>query len=195
MLDDNSFSIQSSPATSARLIAESMEKWIQDHLDETADFETSITTAFLSTFLDKHSSLKRRREQMWSSYHELRTSGSYIGKWRTFLKQSIHSEMSPIFCQYVGHYIFKQLIKLHNPISVPAQTARCSALTYEETNALRYAAGYVPRALRKKLSKSTHPLKDDLQLCLLDLLDDGDEDTDEGGLDQFGRSWGPHSCQ
>ena len=31
---------------------------------------------------------------------------------------------------------------------------------------IRYAAGYVPRALKQKLLKSTHPLKDDLQLCL-----------------------------
>ena len=42
-------------------------------------------------------------------------------------------------------------------------------------NALRYAAGYVPRALKKKLIKSANPLKRQLLLCLLDLLDDGDE--------------------
>ena len=34
----------------------------------------------------------------------------------------------------------------------------------------------MPRALKKKLLKSAHPLKEDLQLCLLDLLDDGDEE-------------------
>ena len=44
---------------------------------------------------------------------------------------------------------------------------------------LRYAAGYIPRALRKKLSKSRHPLKDDIQLCLFDLLDDGDEEAND----------------
>ena len=46
---------------------------------------------------------------------------------------------------------------------------------------IRYAAGYVPRALKHKLLKSTHPLKDDLQLCLYDLLNDGDEDVNESG--------------
>ena len=39
----------------------------------------------------------------------------------------------------------------------------------------------MPRALKKKLLKSTHPLKDDLQLCLYDLLNDGDEDVNESG--------------
>lgn len=37
----------------------------------------------------------------------------------------------------------------------------------------------MPRALKKALSKSAHPLKKDLQLCLLDLLDDGDEENSE----------------
>ena len=46
-------------------------------------------------------------------------------------------------------------------------------------NAIRYAAGYVPRALKKKLTKSAHTLKEDLQLCFLDLLDDGDEESNE----------------
>ena len=34
-------------------------------------------------------------------------------------------------------------------------------LSYEELNGLRYAAGYVPRAIRKKVTKSGHPLKKD----------------------------------
>lgn len=53
------------------------------------------------------------------------------------------------------------------------------SLTFEELNALRYAAGYVPRALRKKLAKSAHPLKDQLILCLLDLTDDADDERDD----------------
>ncbi len=47
-------------------------------------------------------------------------------------------------------------------------------LTDEETYGLRYAAGYIPRMLKKKLMKS---LKRSLLLCLWDLLDEGDEKT------------------
>ena len=64
------------------------------------------------------------------------------------------------------------------PVSESAGAEQQPSITKQELNALRYAAGYIPRALSKKLKKSAHPLKDELQLCLLDLLDDGDE---EGG--------------
>ena len=40
-----------------------------------------------------------------------------------------------------------------------------------------------PRALIKALSKSAQPLKNDLQLCLLDLLDDGDEECSDESKD------------
>ena len=65
------------------------------------------------------------------------------------------------------------------------------SLTYKEANALRYSAGYIPRALAKKLKKSAHPLSEELSLCLLDLADDDDDDNqsqdwikavDRGGL-------------
>ena len=98
---------------------------------------------------------------MWSSYHSLCTSNSYIGAWRAFLQKSGNSNLSPIFCQYVGDQVFKELIKLHYPLESSEATAAVtahSALTYEEINAIRYAAGYVPRALKKKLTKSAHPL-------------------------------------
>ena len=47
--------------------------------------------------------------------------------------------------------------------------------TYEEMNALLYTAGYVPRALKKKLLRSSLHNKKDLELCLDDLISDGEE--------------------
>ena len=44
-----------------------------------------------------------------------------------------------------------------------------------ELKALRYAAGYVPRNLKKKLRKSANPLRRQLEICLWDLLDNEDE--------------------
>ena len=59
-------------------------------------------------------------------------------------------------------------------------------------NAIRYTAGYVPRALKKKLVKSCHKNKKDLLLCLDDLISCDGEDPgpstewicaiDRGGL-------------
>ena len=56
-----------------------------------------------------------------------------------------------------------------------------TSLTYEERNALKYAAGYVIRNLRKRLTRSAHPLKDELLQLLDDLVttpDDASEPED-----------------
>ena len=52
-------------------------------------------------------------------------------------------------------------------------------MTYMEVNTLWYVAGYIPRMLRKRLQRSRHRLRDDLSLCLLDLLDNGDEEHND----------------
>ena len=48
-------------------------------------------------------------------------------------------------------------------------------LTYEESNALRYVAGYVCHKLKKKLTASKHVMRDKLLLCLMDLCDEDEE--------------------
>ena len=54
-------------------------------------------------------------------------------------------------------------------------------LTYEEKNALYYAAGYIPRALRKQLERSKHEFKK-LILCLHEL-------TEDDGIDDDSQDW------
>ena len=49
-------------------------------------------------------------------------------------------------------------------------------ITSEEMNAIRYAAGYIPRALKKILSRSSNHNKEDFISCLSDLVCDGSED-------------------
>ena len=44
-------------------------------------------------------------------------------------------------------------------------------------NAIRYAAGYVPRVLKKRHSRSSNPNKEDLICCLSDLVCDGEDPT------------------
>ena len=95
-------------------------------------------------------------------------------------RSGVGYQESAIFSQYIGDYVFKEMIKLHFPLgSTQGAATGPGALTNKETNAHRYAAGYVPRALKKALSKSAHPLKKDLLLCLLDLDEEcSDESKD-----------------
>ena len=83
------------------------------------------------------------------------------------------------------------MIKRELPLTSIDGGSNEASLSYLEKNALRYAAGYVTRHLRKQLQRSAHPNKAEFELCLLDLNDaeistDDSEDwvrsIDRGGL-------------
>ena len=61
---------------------------------------------------------------------------------------------SPILYQYICMFIFKELIKVQLPAPLSPDTENGSqCLSYEEENALNYAAGYIPKALRRQLER------------------------------------------
>lgn len=66
--------------------------------------EKDLIAMLYTCLKNKRKRQKSYREVMWSRYHSLRTSEGYIKMW---------SEVSDnaTFFQYVGHYIFKELIK------------------------------------------------------------------------------------
>ena len=76
------------------------------------------------------------------------------------MEQSLGKQVSPIFYQYVTDVIFKELVKQQTPIDTTRHGPHLEvpALDYQETNALRYAAGYVIRALKKRLLKGRRVL-------------------------------------
>ena len=83
------------------------------------------------------------------------------------------------------------MIKEKFPISISARTETIASLSYIEKNALRYAAGYIPRSLCKKIKKSSDPDKLELLLCIDDMrqgIPESDESQewiemiDRGGL-------------
>ena len=55
-----------------------------------------------------------------------------------------------------------------------ASASTTEELTYKEANALRYVAGYVCFKIRKNISTSSHPMKDKILFCLMDLCDEDD---------------------
>ena len=113
---------------------------------------------------------------MWHQYHQVRTAKSFREKWSDFVKLSTEQQASPAFYQYVTDVIFKELIRRHCPVeSCTTSTSRDTSLTNEEANAIRYAAGYTIRALRKKIEASSHALKEELVLAIMELVGDDDE--------------------
>ena len=95
------------------------------------------------------------------------------------MQLSIGKSAPPIFYQYITDVLFKTMVKCHFPVNpVASQPHDVPPLDYQESNALRYAAGYVPRAIRKRLERGSHPLKEELVLCLVELCEDDGTDVD-----------------
>jgi len=85
-----------------------------------------------------------------------------LGKLK-FLHNSINHDACPIFYQFVGDAIMEMLIKQRFPLKTVQE---------EKKNAVRYTAGYVINALLTKIPRSAHPLKNELALCLMEIVED-----------------------
>ena len=55
-------------------------------------------------------------------------------------------------------------------------SAAFQPLPEDEGNALRYTAGYIRQHLRKQLKRGNHAMKEELVLCLMELIKDKDSD-------------------
>ena len=154
-------------------------KWISTHVSESKWMEMTILS-MLNKCIPKKITTKQCF--MWSHYHTLRISLEYISEWQKFfgsIPDTCASKYWPMVYQYAGHFMFKELIKSRCTVT---DVSSCSnpGLTYSEYSALRYAAGYVPRALRKKVVRSSYSeeSKTDLLNCLDDMVGTDDIQCD-----------------
>ena len=159
--EDKRFKLPSPQAADAFRAASAFCQWCTE-----PEYNELLTTfaeelnAKLKTCFHSHSSLQRRREMMWGSYDQLRTSMSFKAHWTRFLEQSIGHHAGLAFVQFVTDTIFKELIKIEFSVSTATTTTSESPhcpLSYEEQNALWYVAGYVCRKVRTKLETSSLP--------------------------------------
>ena len=84
-----------------------------------------------------------------------KTSEGFKTDWTQFLLQAVGEEPYPLFYHFITNHIFSVLIRQHFPVLVADETATSStqeSLTYAETNALRYAAGYICHSVKKHLT-------------------------------------------
>lgn len=180
VLTDDGFSQQPPSSPSASTTAKQLLQWLSQpqHRSEVARFTQSLGASLEACFQGEGPLVNVQREMMWREYHKLRTSVEYKESWTSFLSQSVGVKACPIFYQYVMDIVFKMIKKRYCIMPVQSGVEE-SSLTYEEINALRYAAGYAPRAVGKKLRKSTQPIRAELTLCIMDLVDDTDDVEDQ----------------
>ena len=179
ILKDESFRIGTPAADFAMKTASALSTWITEHKDSAKIFEQKLVVK-LQECVDKAlaASGKMHSDRIWTAYHTLRTSDVYVCDWQCIIEKAGLKEGSAICFQCIGDFILKKLIKTTYPVTI-TKAHMNSTLTYEETNAVRYAAGFVLRTMKKNIEKSMHAHKADLLLCLAQLLDTGDAEVDE----------------
>ena len=127
-------------------------------------FSEKLLTIFKSTFVPRISSASSRTERVktWSKFHQLRIT-SLPQLWGDFLKSidDLSHPISPLLLQSVNLDIFQSLFIEHEKRETVATSSAAAELyssvilTKEETNAMRYACGFVPYRLLKKYEKKS----------------------------------------
>ena len=181
ILKDEQFKLRSPLASDVLEAATTILKW--NECSGNAARVASFSKA-LVRHLNNCLPAKPDREKLWRNFQTFRISKDHFMLWNNFLKESIKSvnKGSAIFLQYVTTHIYKQLInkQFATPAIVHQKTA-CT-LSYEEKNALRYAAGYIPRNLMSKLKRYACHNKESLSMCLLDIIEEdcmGDDESQD----------------
>ena len=96
----------------------------------------------------------------------------------------------PVLYQHLTDVLFRMFIK--NEILYLDQGSS-TEITYQEGNALRYAAGYICRHLRKKIERENTEIKEELVLCLMKLTKERNSEkcgTDEEWTKMIGEDYG-----
>ena len=125
------------------------------------------------------------RDKLWESYFYIRTQEGFINRWTVFLCGVNSPVGSPVLYQHLTDLVFKELLHLKYSIAANnTENAGVGPLTYNEVNALRYAAGYVCRHIRKKIEASNHPLKEEMTLCLMTMVKEK-SDTTSGPCEEW----------
>lgn len=173
ILEDESYKLNPvSPAAEARKVAESLLKWsLNEHNNEKVNkFVQGLFEELEKPII---ASVKKscNRDKLWRNYFLLRSSKEFVNLWTEFLKHA-DLEPSPVFYQRLTDIVFRKVMQDHFTYSDCSRTDEVAPISDQEGNALRYAAGYVCRHLRKKIERGSHELKEELILCLMALVKD-----------------------
>ena len=169
MISDESFHLQSARAQEALKSAKSLLQWL---LIEKNTNRTDVFLELLFADLDKCLDDKKRwMHKMWEKFHKLRISEQFNKRWVKFLGYSGgDAAKDPILYQHLTQLLLERRVKEHYPVA-EEQSKQKETLDFQEANSVRYIAGYVIRALKKKLLRMSNPLQKELDLCLSEMLD------------------------
>jgi len=113
----------------------------------------------------------------------LRSNLEFINQWSSFLKVA-GEPVKPVLFQHLTDVIFRKHFSDHIQVMYLEQQSGSKDIELKgsEKGVLCYIAGYICRHLRQKLERESHEFKEEIILCLTELIKDGD--TEEHGTDE-----------
>ena len=118
------------------------------------------------------------RADICRKYHMLRTSAAFTALWSEFIRTATCAQPQPTFYQEVTNIIFENIIASALPL-VNSSVPDAAAITYDDTNVINYAAGYVCRKVYNSVAHSSKPEKAELVRCIEGLLKVKDREGQE----------------
>ena len=173
VFDDPSFRTKSQEAANARIGTEYMLQWCsnRDNLPTLLKFTEDLVKDLEGALVKPNG--KVLRDKVWESYFYIRSQEAFTNRWTVFLCSANSPIGTPVLYQHLTDIIFKELLREKYSVSAnDRDSERPGPLTVNEVNVLRYVAGYVCRHLRKKIEASSHPLKEDMVLCIMTMVKD-----------------------
>ena len=101
-----------------------------------------------------------QREKMWKSFHSLASNSEFILEFEAYLAPALSLSISKLFIQSFARKFFEKIVLAIKKSCVKSKGSGSDCkepeMTNVEENILRYAAGYVPFALRRQCLKQEH---------------------------------------
>ena len=123
-----------------------------------------------------------KREKLWSTFHELRMKGILPSLWKELVGSLKMNIDDPLLEQSLYQEVFEMCVHEYFTSSSSsnndsAQSCEAtSILTEDELNVLRYACGYVARALLKRYEQRSGEVNSQYVACLSEMAVDGEGD-------------------
>ncbi len=164
MLTDEGFQLPSLQVQTAIKRSQEYLEWMSSHPQVATTFASYLASKLQSCFAaGRRCKVRSKREKMWENFFKVTTSSEFVESWKMHL-QSASITPSATFYQHVTDSMMKGLIKLEFPVDMAREdsTSVVDSLNYVEKIGLRYTAGYIIRALLKKMKKSKHYLREEI---------------------------------
>ena len=186
VLADDSFKVKTPSTIEARRCAEKLLQWClnSENVDLLNEFTKKLTESLQNVIRAASTkSFNTNYEKIWRGFFLLPSKPEFIKQWTTFLKAA-GKPVKPVLFQHLTDVMFRKYLSDHIQVIYLQQQSGSKDIELRESEkgVLRYVAGYICRHLQQKLERGSHQFKEEMILCLMELVKD--QDTEQHGIDE-----------